>query len=268
MMPNLPALSVINNSIINNGSSFPKELNKFGIWMFFTNYRSLPGEYFKDAELYPKVNVSELSILNQPVSVDAKTVTNNFLFYVINTSSGPDSLCAVITNGNYFSYLQNPNTIESFSYTLFNSGSTGERELTADYSSNFDVSNESAWSVSEILNRIIAREDSIKQTLLKNSELFIFQNPFYYSTSTNDIVFAFDGSIGEKVSVNIFTIAMKQVFSETKIVTAVAKGSNTFTGIEWDGRNQKNEKLPTGTYLVVVKNGDDVLTGKIAIFNE
>ena len=71
-----------------------------------------------------------------------------------------------------------------------------KRELTDDYSANFNVSNETVWSVSEILNRIIVREDSSIQTIFKKSNLYIFQNPYYYS-SNYAIVLAFSGNVGE-----------------------------------------------------------------------
>ena len=267
MMPDFRAINAINNSIFNNNSSLPKEMNKFGIWTFYTNYRSITGQYFDDAELYPLINVTELSIVNQPVNVEAGTIANQFLFYRINTSNGIDSLFTIVSNGDYFSSVQNPNTTMPYVYTLFTSGTTGERELTDDYSANFNVSNETVWSVSEILNRIIVREDSSIQTIFKKSNLYIFQNPYYYS-SNYAIVLAFSGNVGDDVNMEIYSIGMKEMFSSKKPVTIISRDSKTFTGIEWNGRNKNDEKLPTGIYVIVIKSGSEVLTGKIAIFNE
>jgi len=43
LMPSVRAMFAINTSLFEYESSFVKEFNRFGLWMYFTNYRSVPG---------------------------------------------------------------------------------------------------------------------------------------------------------------------------------------------------------------------------------
>ncbi len=49
LMPQMRAMDAINNAIQKFGSSLGTELSNFAVWMYFTNYRAINGQYFEDA---------------------------------------------------------------------------------------------------------------------------------------------------------------------------------------------------------------------------
>ena len=51
-IPNKSALEAIALSIFQQGSTLGNELNKFGIWSYFTDSRAIPGRYFEEANNY------------------------------------------------------------------------------------------------------------------------------------------------------------------------------------------------------------------------
>jgi hypothetical protein len=55
LIPSTAAILAINQSLNEVSTSFPRELNKFGIWTYFTNFRWIPGKYFEEAANYPLV---------------------------------------------------------------------------------------------------------------------------------------------------------------------------------------------------------------------
>ena len=267
MMPTLRAITCISNSLISNGSSFPRAMNQFGIWTFYTNFRSIPGVFFDDAALYPIVSLTNSSLVppSVPVTINSGTIANNFLRF-INSSKG-DTLYSIISNGDAVTSLQNTTSTMPFTYTLYNSGTSGSRELNSNYSADFEVDQSTYWSVSEILNGIILREDT---TIISPSEniSYAYPNPFYYSKTYltgSYIFFPVDFNAGETVDVSIYSTGMFLVRSGKAIISLLPGGKK---GIGWDALNDKNEKLPTGVYIYAIKKGNDLITGKIAIFNE
>ncbi|MCU0364764.1 MAG: hypothetical protein MUE93_03725 [Ignavibacteriaceae bacterium] len=55
MIPSITAILAINQSLNERGTSFPRELNRFGIWTYFTGFRKIPGKYFEEGENYPLI---------------------------------------------------------------------------------------------------------------------------------------------------------------------------------------------------------------------
>jgi hypothetical protein len=270
LLPNQQAINAINSSIINYGSTFPYQLNKFGIWTYFTNYRTVPGQYFEEAVNYPLITPLATYPFSPPskmVQIDAAATSNNFL--VFNVSTNGDVLYTIVTNGdaNSASPIQNP--LFNFDYTLFSDSTSGQRKLTENYSSTFNASSSSVWSVSEILNDIVVRQDTSQNTIIKVEEVFVFPNPYHYSKSVSDKIFvAFDTDVGKTLSFNVYSSGMSPAYSSQAETKSVTKNGKTFTVIEWNALDNDGEKLATGVYVVVIKNGDDILKGKVVIFNE
>jgi hypothetical protein len=268
VIPSINAILAINNTIQVRGSSFPGELNKFGIWTYYTNSRSIPGSYFEEATNYPLISpTSELNYTppQQTFHMAPQPTANNFIKFKISSS---DTLFALITNGDAFASLQNPFPVIDFNYTLF-SDTSGARKLTEQYSSTFSTSNYGFWSVSEILNDLLVRSDSVLVPIVEVNESLVFPNPFKYSTlgggSESNINIALNMQNGTDVDFNVYTSGMEIVFSSTKNVGPL---KNNALGIYWNGKDNNNNQLGTGVYIYVIKNGDEVIKGKVVIFNE
>ena len=82
LMPQMRALQAIANGFADYNASFGEQLNKFGIWTYYTNYRSIPNMYFEDAVYYPVIlPVANLQLTSSSTSVQSNSVpvSNNFI---------------------------------------------------------------------------------------------------------------------------------------------------------------------------------------------
>ena len=181
LIPSTAAILAINQSLNEVSTSFPRELNKFGIWTYFTNFRWIPGKYFEEAANYPLVTPTfTIQFPSAPPDMTSAPTANNFVKF--NISANSDTLVAIVTNADALAANENPNQQFNFQYTLFNDPNSGQRELTSEYSSTFSVSNTSYWAVSEVLNNQLIREDSSIVPPASNVS-FAYPNPFNYKSS-------------------------------------------------------------------------------------
>jgi hypothetical protein len=256
------AMFAINNSIAERNSTFAHDYNKFGIWTFYTNNRAVQGKYFEEAENYPLVkNLSEKTYPQQTyVDVFAKATSNNFIKFGVTTNG--DSLYAIVSNGDINSVINNPTQTFQFRYTLYSDVSSGERQLGDKYSADFLVSNPYWWSVSEILNGILIREDSSIVPVKEPSGSLAFPNPFKYN---GKLSISFQGKLGEDIDFNVYSSDMILVYSTQAMASSLP---NNTIGVSWDGYDNDNNKLASGVYIYVIKRGEDIFKGKVVIFNE
>lgn len=262
LMTTQRAMIAIGNSILERNSTFVRDYNRFGIWTFFTNTRSIQGKYFEESQYYPIVRpLSEISYPQYTYAeVNAKATSNNFVKFG-NTTNG-DSLYAIVTNGDISSVINNPLQTFLFKYTLFSNNSSGERNLGYNYSARFEVTNPVWWSVSEILNGIVVREDSTVMPIYESSGSFAFPNPFKYN---GNLSISFEGKLGEDLNFNVYSSDMILVYSEQKQATSLW---NNTVGVNWNGLDIDGNKLASGVYIYIIKKGDEVVKGKVVIFNE
>jgi hypothetical protein len=267
LIPTQSAAAVINSTLFFRSTSFSREYNRFAVWSYFTGYRAVPGLYFGEAQYYPLV--TPLVKISYPqftfAEVDAEPASNNYVRFAVTTTG--DTLYAVVTNGDVEALLNTPFASFTFKYTLFNDGTSGIRKLTENYSADFDGADNSVWSVSEILNDVIVLEDTVKHPAPGEIN-YAYPNPFNYNSyflSVPLIFFPFDAGIGEDADFNVYTSGMRLVYSSEKTIQNLP-GSKR--GISWDGLDNEKQKLGSGVYIYVIKRGDEIVKGKVVIFNE
>ena len=111
LMPQMRAIESINQSVIENGSSFSQILNEFGIWVYFTNSRAQHGKYFRDGANYPLITFPIANSFQfppyDPLNSFNNPVSNNFFNISIQLSTNIDDLVPVITNSDYEASLKN-----------------------------------------------------------------------------------------------------------------------------------------------------------------
>ncbi len=266
LVPSIAAILAINQSLNELSTSFPRELNKFGIWTYFTNFRRIPGKYFEEAENYPLVSPTfTIQFPSAPPDMRAAPTSNQFVKYNIPTNS--DTLVAIVTNADAFAANDNSNQLFNFQYTLYSDPNSGQRELTENYSSTFSTSNTTFWSVSEVLNNLLIREDSLRLPTAGSIE-YAYPNPFYYSrgyVTGSSIFFPYDANVGETVDFNVYSVGMQIKFSNQMNVQILPGDQR---GISWDAKDDTGNKLASGVYIYVIKKGDELVNGKVVIFNE
>ena len=265
LMPSVRAMIAINNSIFEYGSSFAREFNKYGIWMYFTNYRAVPGKYFEEGINYPLVDpttVVQFTPPSQILDMSSRPAAHSFITFRI--SDNIDSLVTIVSNGDVQNAVSRLNNFFDFSYTLYSDSSSGERFLTENYSSTFSVGNPALWSVSEILNNLLVREDDASFSPPDGST-YAFPNPFTYGNGIiENINFSFNGKNGEKVDFAVYSTSMNLVYSSEHFVGPLINNS---LGLKWDVRGNDGEKLASGVYIYVIQKGDEITKGKVVIFN-
>lgn len=268
LMPSVRAIIAINISLFEYGSSFAKEFNRFAIWMYFTNYRAVPGSYFEEAVNYPLVEQTSVLQFTPPLQtldMSSKAAAHSFVTFVIPGNN--DSLVTIVSNGDVQSAVNGSNNFFDFQYTLFADSSSGERFLTENYSSTFSADNPAFWSVSEILNHVVVREDDAATTPVKNIFEFAYPSPFEYQKSYllgSFLFIPFSAILGETVDFNIYSSSMALVFRSKETIKFLPGEQ---VGIIWNALDDSGEKLASGVYIYVIKKGDDVTKGKIVLFN-
>jgi hypothetical protein len=266
LIPTRKAMLAINQSLIDYNSTFPAELNQFGIWTYFTNFRRIPGSYFDEAANYPLVTPTfNIQFPSPPVNGQAGPVTNNFIKF--NIPSNNDTLVALVTNADAFTASENSAQQFNFTYTLYSNSTSGTRRLTDEYSSDFNVSDPGFWSVSEILNNIIVRADTVVIPPAGTLS-YAFPNPFYYGRvylTGTDLFFPSEMNIGEQTDFNIYSSGMMLVYSSEKSIQNLPGGQR---GVLWNGLDDYGNRLASGVYIYVIKKGSEAVTGKVVIFNE
>lgn len=267
LMPSARALNAINISLNENSSTFRNELNNFGVWTYFTNYRAFPGRYFKEAVNYPLIRTTNPMTFTPPsksFTMSIRPTTNYFLKIV----DGTDTLISIISNSDIISGTDSANNSFAFEYILFSDTSAGDRKLADKYSATLNASPQNFWSASEILNNFVVNGDSTFKFFGNDKETFAFPNPYRYSKKYglgNFVYFQIQAELGDIVDLSVFTSSMKLVYSSNESVSFLPNGAK---GIKYEVKDLDKKHLASGIYIYTIKYHDKTITGKFVVFNE
>lgn len=268
LMPAARALNAINLSLNEVGSSFRSELNKFGVWTYFTNYRTFPGKYFEEAANYPVIRTTNPMIFTPPsktFSMSTRPTTNYFLKII----DGRDTLVSIITNSDFISGTDSANSYFDFEYTLYSDTSVGERKLSGFYSADLSASPQNFWSASEILNNLVVNGDSTFKFFGNDKETFAFPNPYRYNKKYGLGNFVYvqiqPSELGDEVDFSVFTSAMQLVYTSRESVSFLPNGAK---GIKYEVKDSDKKHLGSGVYIYIIKKQDKTISGKFVVFNE
>ncbi len=259
-MPGMRAIEAINSSLFEEGTSYGSELNKFGIWTFFTGYRAVQGQYFDEAANYPVIRLSSVIEFNSPtvnVTMNAHPTSNNFVDFIDQARS--DTLTVLVTNTDYANGINNTLTFYPFTYYVYDYNEPGSQQLTGVYYSKLMTDQPSMWSSSEFFNNYLIREGEIPLELSD----YAFPNPFRYGRN-NFIYFPVMSGKGSDASLNVYTSSMELVYSVTKPFDYLS-GQKV---MKWNGLDNKNQRVPSGVYVFITRSGNEKKVGKLVIFNE
>jgi hypothetical protein len=266
LMPEMRALKAIENSILENGSTFRKEFGSFGKWLFYTNYRTVTGNYFEDAELYPLVHpLSVLTIQNSPttVNVNAFPVTQNFIEFVYPDKS--DTIYSDISNSDIINGIENKGNTNTFTFSLSDSPLNGYNKLTNDYYTKLEAGNLALWNELDIINNAVVREDTTVEATTDIPLSYAYPDPFVYDNySANVINIPVKVPVFSKVNLNVYSPSMNLIYNGSLTVTF---GRNNSTVINWN-LNDIGKKLPSGVYIYITEDNGEKTIGKMVIINK
>ncbi len=260
LMPQMRALQAISNSFIDYQTSFGEQLNKFGIWTYFTSYRSISGKYFEDGIHYPVVQPITTINFNPPsksLQLNTSPVSNSFIQFI--NPLNLDTLAILVTNADVGKGIDSVDAFVPFNYSLFNSPQNGSIKLTSDYYENFNADKPAFWLTAAMLNNQVIEQGNY---ITENID-YAFPSPFTYTKNAYVYIPAKPDEFGY-VDINIYTSGMRLVYSSHQRVNYIY-GQKV---VRWDGLDIQNNKLASGVYIFVVKSGDNITKGKLVIFNE
>lgn len=264
LMRTYRALEAIDRSLIEKQSSFLEAYKEFGLWTFYTNYRTVPGKFFDEAASYPLIKpfmTFNFSGTATPVQLNPFVTSNSYLKLVNQNTNPKDTLYFIISNFELESGINNLNKTYPVSITLSDVQQDGFTKLTDSYYYLFSVDNPYLWKNSSIINNIVISDTQKVYAAAKDP----FPSPFRYGKS-DFLKIPFVGSFNEEVSLKIFSISMNMVYDKNlTLYRDPIKGESV---VEWNGLNNENEKLGSGVYFYFIKSPERTALGKLVIVNE
>ena len=265
LIPGNDALKSIAISIDENGSTFGNELNKFGIWSYFTNTNAIIGRYFEEASNYPLITPTAAMSFTPPSDVYNMTiapVANYFLR--INLPSSDGVFYSIITNSDF---QKAPNQTFPFAFSIYQDTVNGEKIINDFYSVSFDKAGQPFWNNAGILNNIVVYGDS--NYLIPNLEGDTYAFPMPFRLSSQDYIkidFQSDLNTNEEVDLNIYSAGLELYFTGKKSVQApYLKDSKRYGRVTL---NKSEANFSSGVYIYIIKSGEDIFKGKLVIFND
>lgn len=266
LIPGNDALKAIAISIDESGSTFGNELNKFGIWTYFTNTRNIyPNEYFEEASNYPLITPTASVSFTPPSDVYNMTIAPAANYFMdVNLPSTDGRFYTIITNSDY---QKTSNQTLPFTFSIYQDTVNGQKIINDFYSVSFDKDGVPFWNNAGILNNIVVYGDSSYSTPNLEGETFAYPMPIKKSAaSTLNIAFQSDSNIGEEVDLNIYSAGVELYYSGQKIIkSSYLKNSNKYCEISL---SKSDFDFPSGVYIYVIKSGEDIFKGKLVIFND
>jgi hypothetical protein len=261
LIPNNRALDAVSLSLGERNSSFQEIFNRFGIWVYFTGHRKIPGRYFREGAFYPLVDNTLIKPFIPPkdsLVLYGEPVSHNFITLTVSVPGGRDTVTILFSNSDFKRANTDPNSVEMVLYEFTNDSTLGLNRLTDGYYQRFTAANPTFWTTSEFINNQLVREG-----LIRIDAESPYPNPFRYSAHALISIPVVPGTQNE-IELVVYSASMDLVYSSRRTLE-VKFGKEI---VSWNGRNNDNQKLGSGIYIYVIKSGDDFTKGKIVIFND
>ncbi|MBK8945211.1 MAG: hypothetical protein IPM32_08060 [Ignavibacteriae bacterium] len=255
---NQRAIIALQNSISQFGYSYADLFNEFGIWLFFTNYRTKENKYFSEAEFYPlikKTSEMELNPTQMPFMLSCEPTSLNYLLVKDNSQGLPDSIFAIFSSSDVNGTLTTGNNID-IDFRIDVNSFNGSFQVGENYFAKIDGNNSNYIGHSYIINRELA-----SNYMERTNVDFVFPQPFNYDEFSNLCFPTYTDESGE-AELYIYSTDMNLVFNNSSPISLSGKMIVT-----WNGLDKNMNKLASGVYIYVTKANGKIKKGKFVILN-
>ncbi len=267
-------LDAIENSLRQIGTDFNSEFAEFAIWNYFTGSRSDAINFYEEGDGFAQIDFEDEFIFRNDTTLTDSTLTLSCKYYKFTTTESgsflvtgsaeqnKDWLIAAITK---LPGQSSKIFVESFGEELGleNLPISSEIILIPVYLKALQNSSSFAFS-GTFGNYQVSLLRFDLQDNQDNGVKKIFPNPFIVGQHTAQ-TFEFNQVTTIELEVNIVSFGGKVVRS---VSLANNEGTLSSSGFQWDGRDDDGNTVPSGIYMLRLKQGKNSDLVKFAVVNK
>lgn len=265
LMKNYRALDAIRRSIEIKGSSFRDVFSNFYLWNYYTGNRSDSTKYYEEGKYYPQINFSLISqftgqskIIN---GISQPCAGHYFLIIdsLLKQPFSPDSLVLILVNSNIDSALHWNGSNLGYNYKFIlvtQQNDQSYKKVTTNLYLKLEVDDPKNWVNKYIVN------DTSKFVLTFEAKGYAFPMPVDFSKNNYVKIPVPNDWLGE-IDLKIFSADLDLIFSNNKNVQVFEDK----LVVLWDGKDNNNQKVPSGVYFYIAVKNNKQTIGKIVVIN-
>lgn len=250
-------------TLISFNSSLNNEWRDFLRWIYHTNFRSVPGNYFKDAEIMPEITYSSQAIFDKPAVTIASSIEPYQLRAdrVIFTNPFPlsnDTLNIITSHIDSTAPYYQVFLKDDFVHSIIDETRPDYQRIFLNSAQNYyynlkSVRNKTVSALFEIPSvNTVPLASAYPNPVFTNEAKYIYF-PVYHQSK-----------IGDFVELTIFNSNMLEIFRYNLPVSVISNNRVLVFNFE-DFRRQN--QLATGVYIFNAKSPEGSLVGKFSVIN-
>ena len=237
--------------------TFGQLFNEFGDWLYFTDNRAKPNEFFEEAKNYPLIrsyytlqlnNSETLTFVSQPTSI-------NYLTFFDFSSGFADTVVAVISNSDVVGSTTNNSSL-NVDFTISSSSFEDAVSISDLFYSKIETD-----GIEKIQDSYIVNNELSDQAISREEISFAYPQPFNYLRDDVLNIPTFPDP-SNRADLNVYSPDMNLVYSGNE---RILSSQNII--VKWNGLDKKGNKLASGVYVYVTKADGKIKKGKIVILN-
>ena len=234
----------------NHSTSLKKEFIEFCYWNYFTGWRADSTRYYRDARLFPTVNILERQSLS-PAPFTIQHPGIGFSANYLQATHLADTASFIIANVNMDEALGSGAGESGFQVQAALTPFDGSVQLSNGWSTKFSVTDPLNWKFTPIASD----EPAV------NTQNICYPNPYRPAASSFYIGFnplAYGRTLPQ---LSIYSSSYQCVFSGSVPV-------ETFNGSSfavWNGHTERGELASSGVYIYRISIGESIEMGKFAV---
>lgn len=252
------AILSIQNALHEYGYKFSDMFKDFGVWLYFTGYRSKGNTYFEEAKNYPLIKPIENVTLTpsvMPLTINCEPTSLNYISIVDYSMNIADSITAILSNSDVEETLTDGNGT-SIDFTLDTNPFYGSTSITGNYFVKIDGEKSNYVESNFIINNELA-----SSFIPRTASDFCYPQPFKYS-EYGSISIPTYGDVSGNSDLYIYSSDMNLVYNGVAKISSFGQ-----LVVTWNGLSNKGKRLGSGVYIFVTKAGGKVKKGKLVILN-